>query len=35
MTQQKKAANATTCMNIKIMVNEILPKSTFYTVLLI
>ena len=30
--QQKKALNATTCMNLKIMVNEVLPKSTFYTI---
>lgn len=28
---KKKAANAT-CMNLKIMVNEVLPKSTFYTI---
>lgn len=25
-------ANATTCINFKIMVNEVLPKSTFYTI---
>ena len=25
-------ANPTTCINFKIMVNEVLPKSTFYTI---